>query len=257
MTKKVLAALILGAALALFLSIDSHLRQKALDYALALKSFVVEKRASLAQWIESLTAGQRQIEELRERIGELERYKILSAQCARELKKLDGIVHAAFDPQDFGLEVARMISFVKMGDFTSAWLEAKLKPGVVYGLVTQKGAAGLALERDGKAMALFNGNKKCSYTVSIDKEILGVATGSGDNRYLLVKYIPSYAQVKKGQKVITNGFDAIFPYGVDVGEVEDVWLEGSYQVAKVRTYEDLSDPLFFWLVWREANKDIK
>ena len=256
MIKRVLAALVLLGALGLFLAVDPHLRQKSLDYSLSFKEWLLSVGDGVREWFGGLTAKAERIEELERQVGELMRYKLLFGECERELKKADEILQAAFDPQDFHLLVARMISFVRMGDYTSAWLSAKVRPGRVYGLITQKGAAGLAVERQGRAMALFNGNKECSYTVTIDRDILGIATGSGDNRYLLVRYIPSFAQVKKGQKVITNGFDAIFPYGVEVGEVESVWLEGSYQVAKVRTYEDLADPLFFWLVWREANGDI-
>ena len=257
MIRKSLVALAAAAVAGLVIAVDPHLRQTLLDYSLALKETFLRRGDDLRRWFGNIAAKAERIEELERRIGELERYRLLYQECTEELRGADEILQAAFDPQDFRLQVGRMISFVKMGDYTSAWLSARVRPKTVYGLITQKGVAGLAKEEGGRALALFNGNRECSYTVTIDREILGIATGSGDNRYVTVKYIPSFAAVKKGQKVITNGFDAIFPYGVDVGEVEAVWLEGSYQVALVRTYEDLRDPLFFWLVWREANEDIK
>jgi rod shape-determining protein MreC len=261
MIKKKIATAVVVVIVGVGLFFDQTLRTLFLHYALSVKESFVRYRQKLHDTFAALSFQIQQLEQMRQELLELERYRLLCEQCRRELKKLDEITQAAFDPQDFELRVVRMISFVKPGRYTSAWLSGtgsgSGKKDKVYGLIGKNGVAGIAVQRQGRLMALFNGHRQTSYAVTIGRDILGIATGSGDNRYLLVKYIPSYAQVKKGQKVITNGFDAIFPYGVDVGEVEAVWLEGSYQVALVRTYEDLSDPLFFWLVWREANEDIK
>ncbi len=186
------------------------------------------------------------IETLSKRNRELERYRILYADLYDRLKALQKECNLTIPSVDMRLVGA--IAYMKFGDYSAMWLDAKLEPQKIYGLIKDRSVAGIAVQKDGKAVALFNGNKKCSYGVITQSGAQGVAMGSGDNRYIIVKYIPTYEHVQIGQKVLTSGLDAIFPYGIPVGEVVRVWQEGSYKVAKVKTYADLSHPRFLWLM---------
>ncbi len=186
------------------------------------------------------------IETLSKRNRQLERYRILYADLQDRYKALQKECNLTIPSVDMRLVGA--IAYMKFGDYSAMWLDADLEPQKIYGLIKDRSVAGIAVHKDGRAVALLNGNKKCSYGVITQSGAQGVAMGSGDNRYVIVKYIPTYEHVQIGQKVLTSGLDAIFPYGIPVGEVVQVWQEGSYKVAKVKTFADLSHPRFLWLM---------
>jgi len=257
MIKRALLALAAFIAIFAFFWIDSLLRHDLLEFSREIKAAVLEKKERLFHKISTLFDQSRKIEALERKVAQLQRCCHLYDDIKYRYDRLVKAHHIAFDPDGFHLKLVRMIAYKKIGDFTSAWLDAPLKRGKIYGLVGESGVAGIALDDGSGAYALFNGNKKCSYTVNIGKDTKGIATGSGDNRFVIVKYIPSFAPLKVGDRVYTNGFDNIFPYGVEVGEVVKFWQEGSYKVARVKTVEDLRQPLYFWLVWRDSNKAIK
>ncbi len=257
MIKKSIVALLIAAALFLFFKIDSSLKSRIISVSNNIKSILQHTIHALEIRIATFFDQSNKIIHLENELRRMQYYKLLAKDRQFRLKKLQELCAAPFDPQTYDMELAKMIAYHSLGDFTSAWLEANIKAKGVYGLVTQRGVAGIVLPVEGGVLAFFNGNKKCSYTVSIGDGIRGIATGSGDNRYILVKFIQSYEDVKPGQKVYTNSYDNIFPYGLDVGVVEQVWKEGSYKVAKVKVSEDLREPLYFWLVKPLSNEVIK
>ena len=65
---------------------------------------------------------------------------------------------------------------------------------------------------------------------------------------MIVKFIPMYKQIKVGDEVVTSGMDKIFFYGVKVGKVIEINERGSYKIAVIKTYADLSHPKYFWVV---------
>ncbi|MRI83676.1 MAG: hypothetical protein C6I00_04575 [Nitratiruptor sp.] len=245
------------ALLALLFQTDSLLKREILALTLTIKRHFIQWRDGLVARVTTFFDQADQIETLRHQRKELERYKILYWDLQTRLRKLQQICDARIEPRGFDLRLVRMVAYRTLGDFTAAWIDLPIPPKRIFGLVTQRGVAGIAIQGDGGGLALFNGNKRCSYTVSIGSGAKGIATGSGDNRYLIVKYIPSYEKIAKGDPVYTNGYDNIFPYGIDVGKVVDVWLEGSYKVARVATKESLEDPLYFWMTISTSNGAIK
>ncbi|MRJ01996.1 MAG: rod shape-determining protein MreC [Epsilonproteobacteria bacterium] len=258
MIKRIGLLLFTIALLGVLFKTDSFIKEKFLSLTLGIKREFVEWREYIFHKVTTFFNQAEQIEKLRHEKAELERYKLLYWDLQSRLERLQNVCGAKIDPRGFELKLIKMIAYRNLGDFTAAWIEAEVPKKRIFGLVTSKGVAGIAIHGEsGSGLALFNGNKKCSYTVSIGSGAKGIATGSGDNRYLIVKYIPSYEKVKVGDPVYTNSYDNIFPYGIDVGKVVKVWLEGSYKVAKVRTTEDLSDPLYFWLTMAVSNGVIK
>ena len=257
MIKKIVFALALIAATFLFFKIDSSLKSWLLSFSNSIKSSFLDALLVAEQRIDSFFQQSDKILQLEKELRQMRSYKLLNEDRTFRLKKLQELCDAPFEPQSYNMKLTKMIAYERLGDFTSAWLDAKLQQNAIYGLVTNRGVAGIVTLSQGGVLALFNGNKKCSYTVSIADGIKGIATGSGDNGYILVKYIRSYEEVKPGQRVYTNSYDNIFPYGIDVGVVEKVWQEGSYKVAKVKTSENLKEPLYFWLVQPLSNEVIK
>ena len=53
----------------------------------------------------------------------------------------------------------------------------------------------------------------------------GVLVGTG-RRYCILKYVPTEAEIKEGEVVVTSGLDGIFPQGIPVGRVAKVRTEG-------------------------------
>jgi rod shape-determining protein MreC len=54
----------------------------------------------------------------------------------------------------------------------------------------------------------------------------GIVSGTGNNGYCLLNYIPPEEVVQRGEVVITSGLDGIFPEGLPVGVVRSVKKEG-------------------------------
>ena len=188
------------------------------------------------------------IASLEEKNRALQKYKILYNVISLQLQLLQNECNVTRPRFITWMRLVPVVSYVRFGDYTSMWLDAKLQENSLYGLLKDDSVAGIALLQKGHALALLNGNRKCSYGVITQDGAQGIAIGSGDNRYVMMKYIPTYEQVHQGDTVLTSGLDAIFPYGIRVGTVVAVWQEGSYKVAKVKTYADLHHPMFLWLM---------
>ena len=226
---------------------NSYFSTYLLSFSNSVKSrFLALEQKVYKEWQKHFEQA-RHIETLQKQVKSLMPYKILYKELEDRLGQLqtECNISLPFKPE---LRLIMAISYINLGDFTSMWLDAAIPKGGIYGLLRGDKVAGIAIESQGRAIGLLNGNKECSYGVTIGERANGIAMGSGDNRYVIVKYIPNYEPIHAGQRVKTNGLDHIFVYGLDVGVVSRVWQEGSYKVAKVRTFADLSHPRFFWLM---------
>ncbi len=226
---------------------NSFFSNALLNVANSVKSkFLILEQEFLHEWQKHFDQA-KHIEALQKQIEALRPYQILYKDLQDRLLQLQNECNLTFSFQS-DLQPIMAISYVRLGDFTSMWLDATIPKGGIYGLLKGDKVAGIAIESEGRAKGLLNGNKQCSYGVVVGEKANGIAMGSGDNRYVIVKYIQNYEPIHAGQRVKTNGLDRIFVYGLDVGVVSQVWQEGSYKVAKVRTFADLSHPRFFWLM---------
>jgi rod shape-determining protein MreC len=218
---------------------------------------VISHIESVKNFFENTYNQALKIESCKQEIEHLKAYKLLYIDIKKRLKLLQDEckIKSSFN---FLVKIVEAISYVKLGDFTSLWLN--LSPSnTILGALRGGFVAGIVKSVDNKSILYLNGNKKCSYGVSVGKVMAkGIARGSGDNRYVIVKYIHNYEKISFGDEVITNGLDNIFPYGLKVGKVVGVWQEGSYKVAKVKTYVNLKEPFYFEVVLKGeiSNKDI-
>lgn len=149
--------------------------------------------------------------------------------------------------KDSNLVFTKTLSFAAIPDFSQIYIAYKGK-NYPRGLVYNNLAAGLVVKRVGNySLAFLNSNKKVSYTVYIldnGKKTPGIFKG-GEN---IIKYIPKFAKIKKGDLVITNGLDGLFYEGVKVGIIENVKSENLYKEAKVKLFYNSNSPNYFYVV---------
>ena len=247
MIKKIVGVGVGIVLLLLFLQIDSRFRAFFHTFSFNIKKSYIALENNIKSFYENYLEQARSIQKYKEQLKQLERYQILYQEYKDRFESLQKDCNITL-PFNTNLHYVRAISYQKFGDFTAVWLDAKVDKDRIFGLLKGRYVAGIVIEKDNKALALLNGNPKCSYGVVIGEDAEGVAVGSGDNRFVIIKYIPNYKNFTVGQEVRTNGLDGIFIYGLKVGVVTKIWQEGSYKVAKVRTYADLRLPRFFWLM---------
>lgn len=156
--------------------------------------------------------------------------------------------------QKYNLKLVRAISYVKLNDFSSIWIDFKdFNKSKIYGLIKDGFAAGIVAKRDSRPIAYLNSNKNCAYAVEIGKNrVPGVATGK-DDKTMIVRFIPMYKNIKIGDEVVTSGLDNIFIYGIKVGKVLKVQKRAGYQVAIIKTYANLLHPRYFWVTSQKFN----
>lgn len=202
-------------------------------------------------WKRYITQAQT-IQQLRNENRKLQQYALLYQDAVEKCQELQQISNPSFLQTGQKALLFPALGYVHYGDYTSLYLKkvAPLDKKRIYALTYGDYAAGIArYNAQGRLVAYLNGNRKCSYGVMIGKlKAQGVATGTGDNRIIEVRYIPRYIKVAIGDEVVTSGLDGIFPYGIPVGKVVDLQQTGSYTIATVRPYANLSHPRFFWLI---------
>ncbi|WP_281951240.1 rod shape-determining protein MreC [Nitrosophilus kaiyonis] len=179
---------------------------------------------------------------------ELEKYKLQFNAIKDELQSIKKECNSSIK-NSFDIKLVRAISYSKLGDFSSVWIDFKdFNKTKIYGLVKDDFAAGIVVEKNSKPLALLNSNKKCAYAVEIgDVRAPGVAIGH-KNGIMKVKFIPMHKQIKVGDEVVTSGMDNIFFYGIKVGKVIKIKERGSYKVAEIKPYADISHPKYFWVI---------
>ena len=144
------------------------------------------------------------------------------------------------------------ISYVKLNKLDTILLtmpkKIKLQEGKTYGLIQDEVVAGTARVDHGNLYGFLTSSSECMFGVFVGKNrIPGVAKGL-DKNIMEVKFIPKWADIKKGDIVETSGLDDIFFANVPVGEVTEVTEEGSYKKAYIKTYADTIHPNLFFLI---------
>jgi len=169
-----------------------------------------------------------------------------------KIASLNALIYNCKDFQklikDSNLTLTKTISYAHLPDFSQIYIDYKVKGKLPKGLVYNNLAAGIVVKKIGNySLALLNSNKKTSYAVYImdgNNLIPGIFYG----KINLIKYIPKFKKIKKGDLVITSGLDGIFYKGAKVGIVTDVKQTSLYQEAKIKLfYNDLS-PNYFYVV---------
>lgn len=190
----------------------------------------------------------RHITELNKKLEKYENNELVMQQLSSEINDFFAENNATFKV-DQNVELVRTLSYQKFGDFNRVWLEVNdYNASRVYGLVYQNLVAGIVISQEGRALGLLNRDIKSSCAVFIGEEKApGIAHGNS-SEYLIVKFIPAWHHIKKGDEVITSGLDEIFFKGLKVGKVLSVTSSQGYQNAVIEPYYKANDPNYFHII---------
>lgn len=148
------------------------------------------------------------------------------------------------------ISITDTISYVKLNSFSQIILTKpkSLKEGKLYGLIQNNVVAGTAQVHNHQLYGYLTSDEMCRFAVFIGKDKApGIAIGLKENE-MLVKFIPKWHKIEKGDLVVTNGLDDIFFSGIPVGVVTEIEVQSSYKVARIKTYGDIFHPKTFFLV---------
>jgi rod shape-determining protein MreC len=187
------------------------------------------------------------IQKLKNENNELKEYKILYETKKNQLNSLkEFLTNVDISENKPKIELVKVISYINYNDFTKVWLDKKVEDETILGLITDNYSAGIVLNKDGKAIGLLNGNKDCSYAVFTgESKAPGIITASDNQDELQIKFIPIWAEINKGDEVITSGMDNIFFEGLKVGRVIEVTNLADMKIATVQPYVNVLKKKYF------------
>jgi len=151
-----------------------------------------------------------------------------------------------YDPR---VTLVRTISYANFAEMTKLWLQMDdFNASRLYGLVYNETAAGIVTQRDGRPLALLNGDYQCTYAVYVGpNKAPGIVRGRNSDT-MLVQYIPTWVAISVGDEVVTSGLDGLFFAGIKVGTVRAIELTGGYQNAVIEPYYKGNDPDYFHVI---------
>ena len=189
-----------------------------------------------------------QIEELEGKLLQYENNHLVMQELSAELHDLY-IENNSTLKTDPKVQLVRTISYQKFGDLNRVWLDIQdYNDSKIYGLVYKELVAGIVIPQNKRALGLLNKDIKSSYAVYIgDEKAPGIAHGN-NAKNIVVKFIPTWFAIKKGDEVITSGLDEIFFKGLKVGRVISVTSSQGYQNAVVEPYYKANDPSYFHII---------
>ena len=169
-----------------------------------------------------------------------------------KIQELNSLLYNCLDYKklikDSNLSLVKTISYANLPDFSEIYIDYEAKGVLPKGLVYNNLAAGIVVKRVGKySLAFLNSNEKTSYTVFVihnNRFIPGIFYGKEN----IIRYLPKFKEIKKGDLVITSGLDGVFYKGAKVGIVENVKETNLYQEAKVKLFYDDLAPNYFYVV---------
>ncbi len=213
-----------------------------------LKLSYIDKVIHLSTTVEKYFNQATTIEYLKNENKELKEYKILYTSTQKQLDTLKELI-IGLDPSELRpkIELVKVLSYINFNDFTKVWLDQKKDDEKILGLITENYAAGIVVKKDDRAIALLNGNKECSYAVFIGKnKVPGIITSSKDGKSMLIKFIPIWSEIKKGDEVITSGMDNIFFEGLKVGRITEITTLPDMKIATLRPYANVLEKKYFY-----------
>lgn len=257
MRKFIFVFLFLIISLSYLFEVDELLAKK-FTFFNDLKLSYIDKMISITSSIEKHFNQLQTIEQLRAENTTLKEYQTLYATSQKQLETLkEFFVNVEFPQNNSMIELVKVISYISYDDFTKVWLDKEPENDKILGLITDNYAAGIALNRNGKLVGLLNGNKDCSYAVFLGEgKYPGILTASDTKDEVQIKYIPFWADIKKGDEVITSGMDNIFFEGLKVGRITEITNLPDMKIATVKPYANVLKKKFFYTYKTVTNVEI-
>ena len=247
MRKFIFAFLFIIAGLSYLFKID-ELLVKNFSFINDIKASYMNKMMNFSSILEKYFDQANNIEKLKTENNELKEYKILYAAEQNQLETLkDFFSNIKIPENNSKIEFVKVLSYINYNDFTKVWLDKKVEDDTILGLITDNYSAGIVVNKNGYAVGLLNGNKDCSYAVFTGEgKAPGIITASDKQDELLIKFIPIWAQINKGDEVITSGMDNIFFEGLKVGRIIEVTNLADMKIATVKPYMNVLKKKYFY-----------
>ena len=118
-------------------------------------------------------------------------------------------------------------------DSNRLWIDMPMSDSdKIYGLVYNNYAMGIAIAKDGRALAILNADQDSAYSVHIGKKrVLGMVGGYVNKQSddIWIQFISIWANIKVGDEVVTSGLDNIFFKGIKVGRIKSIEIEQGFK----------------------------
>lgn len=188
------------------------------------------------------------IQELNTELEKYENDHIVMRQLANEIEEL-------YRENDSTLKLntkvvlVRAISYEKFGNTDRIWMDIpEYNSSKIYGLTYKEVVAGIVISKNNRALGLLNRDIQSAYSVYVGEGLApGIAHGNNEE-HIVVKFIPSWFDIKKGDEVITSGLDNIFTKGLKVGKVISVTSAQGYKNAIIDQYYKDVEPGYFHMI---------
>ncbi len=248
---RVLLGLILISTLFVSFNYLAPFKNQVLIVSNSIKLFFIEQTYRISNNIKTHFNQENQIEKLQKQVEILKPQAELSTLLAAKLNQLLNESNlTSFNPR---LKLSRVISYEELDNPFRVWLDLpNYDKKSTLGLVHKGFTAGVIYPKNGKALGCIQLDKRVVFSVLIgESRVLGVVFGNEKN--LLIKYIPSKEEINIGDEVVTSGADSLFYEGIKVGKVVDVTLKNIYKIATVEPYMKVKKPNFFYAVEFSVN----
>ncbi len=220
-----------------------------------IKISYINKIINLSTVMEKYFNQANTIEKLRQENDKLRLYKNLYMTSQNQLDSLNKYNILKDNIINPNMQLVKVLSYINFNDFTKVWLDLKKEDNTILGLISNKYAAGIVVNENNRAVALLNGNERCSYAVFIgEHRIPGILVSSSSNTTeLLIKYIPTWGDIKENDEVITSGMDNIFFEGLKVGKVTKILKRSDMQIATIKPYANVLEKKYFY-TYKDPNR---
>jgi rod shape-determining protein MreC len=232
----------------LFLSLNNlnPFKNQVLNISNGIKLFFINQYDRVSVNIQRHFRQKEQIKELQKELNLLRVPAELSSTFAIKLNQLlDEANLTSYNPN---LTLSRVISYEELDNPNRVWIDfPDFDKNRSYGLIHKGFTAGVVYAKADKPLAYIQLDKRVVFSVLVGaNRLLGVAFGNDKN--LLIKYIPSDKEIYIGDEVITSGSDNLFYEGIKVGKVISIATKNIYKIAIVQPYMKVKKPNFFYVV---------
>lgn len=121
------------------------------------------------------------------------------------------------------------------------------------GLITERGVVGIVsnvTENFAQCVSILNGKVRISATHKKSGQFGTLLWKGEDPRKITLKDVPKYAEIEKGDSIVTNRFSSIFPDGIPVGTIDTFWVERgtNFYNIELSMTEDLSKIRYVYVI---------
>ncbi len=242
---------LLAAAVGLLILFSPAIRTFFTAFTTTIQTIYFDTRKSIDDVIERHFMQAATIEKLRRKEKFLEKKMIVCRSDAQSYHAMKSALAPRPDRNVTAIAV-RSQGYALLGNFQQLWLEdfPEYNPLRNYGVVRAGYAIGIVVEEKRRPLMILAGDKSCNFAVYIGKNRApGIAMGK-DARHMVVRYIPEWMKLSKGDMVFTSGLDHIFPMGIPVGRVLSMEKGQGFKNAEIELFGDTLHPDYVWIVTR-------